>query len=101
MRPVVIVFLDPTGDATPRFLQVPIFRGPDFFFFQAAMEALDVRRCVMPSRASVSMKFRLILPAVAQRLSDAISPASLGNIPALHPFLHDLPLLFRGAIYPW
>src|SRR5215475_3504933 len=42
MRPVVIVFLDPTGDATPRFLQVPIFRGPDFFFFQAAMEALDV-----------------------------------------------------------
>ena len=42
MRPVVIVLLDPTSDAGPRFGQGAIFRGPDFLFFQAAMEPFYV-----------------------------------------------------------
>ena len=42
MRPVVIVLLDPTSDRCPCFFQAPIFRRPDFLFFQAAMEPFDV-----------------------------------------------------------
>jgi hypothetical protein len=42
MRPVVIVFLDPTSDRGPRFLQASILGGPDFFFLQAAMKSFDV-----------------------------------------------------------
>jgi hypothetical protein len=42
MRPVVIVLLDPATDRLPRFLHAAIFRRPDFFFLQAAMESFDV-----------------------------------------------------------
>jgi hypothetical protein len=42
MRPVVIVFLDPAGNAGPCFFQVPVLRRPHFFFLQAAMEPFDV-----------------------------------------------------------
>jgi len=42
MRPVVIVFLDPTSDRSSRFFQAAIFRGPDFLFLQATMEPFDV-----------------------------------------------------------
>src|SRR5580700_10145659 len=42
MRPVVIVLLDPTSDASPRFVQGAVLRDPDFLFFQAAMEPFDV-----------------------------------------------------------
>src|SRR5450755_212070 len=42
MRPVVIVLLDPTGDAGTRFFHASILRRPDFFFLQAAMEPLNV-----------------------------------------------------------
>jgi hypothetical protein len=42
MRPVVIVFLDPTGDRRARFFHAAILRSPDFLFFQAAMEPFDV-----------------------------------------------------------
>ena len=38
----MIVLLDPTTDAGPRFFQAAIFRSPDFFFLQAAMEPFDV-----------------------------------------------------------
>ena len=38
MRPVVIVLLDPTGDARSSLFQAPILRCPDFLFLQAAME---------------------------------------------------------------
>ena len=37
-----MVLLDPTTDAGPRFFQAAIFRGPDFFSLQAAMEPFDV-----------------------------------------------------------
>ena len=42
MRPVVIVLLDPTGDAGASLFQAPILRRPHFFFLQAAMEPFDV-----------------------------------------------------------
>jgi len=42
VRPVVIVLLDPTSDAGPCFYQAAILRGPDFLFFQAAVEPFDV-----------------------------------------------------------
>ena len=42
MRPVVIVFLDPTSDRCLRFFQAAILRRPDFLFLQAAMEPFDV-----------------------------------------------------------
>ena len=42
VRPIVIVFLDPTSDRRSRFFQAPILRRPDFFFLQAAMEPFDV-----------------------------------------------------------
>ena len=42
MRLVVIVLLDPTSDADPRFLQAAILGRPDFLFLQAAMESFDV-----------------------------------------------------------
>ena len=42
VRPVLIVLLDPTSDAGPRFVQGAVLRDPDFLFFQAAMEPLDV-----------------------------------------------------------
>jgi hypothetical protein len=42
MRPVVIVFLDPTSDADLRFFQTAILRRPDFLFLQAAMKLFDV-----------------------------------------------------------
>jgi hypothetical protein len=42
MRPVVIVFFDPTSDQCSPFFQAPILRRPDFLFFQAAMEPFDV-----------------------------------------------------------
>ena len=42
MRPVVIVLLDPTSDASSCFFQAAILRRPDFFFLQAAMEPLDI-----------------------------------------------------------
>jgi hypothetical protein len=45
--------------------------------------------------------FRFIFQAVVAGLSGPIPPASLGDLPALHPFLHDLPLLFRSLIYAW
>jgi len=35
--------------------------------------------------------FSLSAAAALFPLSDAMSPASLGDIPALHPLLHDLP----------
>ncbi len=38
----MIVLLDPTGDAEPCFVQGAVLCGPDFLFFQAAMEPLDV-----------------------------------------------------------
>ena len=40
MRPVVIVFLR-SSRSLPRFLHAAIFRCPDFFFLQTAMESLD------------------------------------------------------------
>ncbi len=42
MRPVMIVLLDPTGDAGASFFQAPILRSPDFLFLQAAMEPFNV-----------------------------------------------------------
>src|SRR5579863_7631236 len=55
MRPVVIVFLDPTSDRCSRFFQAPILRRPDFLFFQAAMEPFNVAVSfrVMIGRASM------------------------------------------------
>ena len=38
----MIVLLDPTSDAVPRFFQAAILRRPDFLFFQATMEPFDV-----------------------------------------------------------
>jgi len=38
----MIVFFDPTSDRCSRFFQAPILRGPDFLFFQAAVEPFDV-----------------------------------------------------------
>jgi hypothetical protein len=59
MRPVVIVLLDPAGDAVPRFFQAAILRRPDFLFLQAAMEPFDVAVAfrVMIGRAAVD-RFR-------------------------------------------
>ena len=42
VRPVVIVFLDPTSDRCSRFFQAPVLRRPDFLFLQTAMEPFDV-----------------------------------------------------------
>jgi hypothetical protein len=42
VRPIVIVFPDPTSDRCSRFFQAPILRRPDFLFFQAAVEPFDV-----------------------------------------------------------
>jgi len=66
MRPVVIVLAKVTGDAFPRFLQVPVFGQSHFLLFQAAMKALDVavsfrvvmRRAAMviPNRARLFRK---------------------------------------------
>jgi hypothetical protein len=42
VRPVVIIFLDPTSDRCSRFFQAAILRRPDCLVFQATMEALDV-----------------------------------------------------------
>ena len=42
VRPVVIVFPDPTSARCSRFFQAPILRRPDFLFFQAAVEPFDV-----------------------------------------------------------
>src|ERR1700722_15687768 len=55
MRPVVIIFLDPTSDRCSRFFQAPILRRPDFLFFQAAVEPFDVAVAlwVMIRRASM------------------------------------------------
>ena len=39
MRPVVIVFLDPTSDRCLRFFQAAILRRPDFLFLQGLLEA--------------------------------------------------------------
>ena len=38
----MIVLLDPASNAGPRFVQAAVLRGPDFLFFQAAMEPFDV-----------------------------------------------------------
>jgi hypothetical protein len=43
--------------------------------------------------------FGFVFPIVVECLSDPISPANLRDVPALDPFLYDLPLLFRGSIY--
>ena len=53
VRPVVIVLLDPAGDAGLCFFHAAIFRRPDFLFLQAAMEPFDVAVAfrVMVSRA--------------------------------------------------
>src|SRR5579864_5420358 len=55
VRPVVIVFLDPTRDRCSRFFQASILRRPDFLFFQAAMEPFNVAVSfrVMIGRASM------------------------------------------------
>ena len=42
MRTVVIVLLDPAGDAQLGLVEVLIFVEPHLLFFQAAMEPLDV-----------------------------------------------------------
>jgi hypothetical protein len=42
VRPVVIVFLDPTSDRRSRFFRASILRGPDFLFLQTAVEPVDV-----------------------------------------------------------
>src|ERR1700681_4338204 len=42
MRPVVIVLLDPTSDASTRFFHAAIFRRPDFLFLETAMEPFNV-----------------------------------------------------------
>ena len=65
MRPIMVVLLDPFSDAGLRLFQASILGRPDFLFFQAVMEPLDVavalrvmiRRapCVMPSRPSFSI----------------------------------------------
>jgi len=41
MGHVVVILLDPKGDAAPDLFQTPILRRPDFLFFQAALEQLD------------------------------------------------------------
>ena len=41
MGHVVVILLDPKGDAAPHLFQTPILRRPDFLFFQAALEQLD------------------------------------------------------------
>ncbi len=38
----MIVLLDPTSDAGPRFFQAAVLRRPDFLFLQAAMEPFNV-----------------------------------------------------------
>ena len=55
VRPVVIVFLDPTSDRSSRFFQATILRRPDFLFFQAPMEPFDVAVAlrVMIRRAAI------------------------------------------------
>jgi hypothetical protein len=65
MRAVLIVLLEIPSDALSRLGQAAIFRSPDFFFLQAAVEPLDVAValrmivgrawCVMPGCASGSM----------------------------------------------
>jgi hypothetical protein len=42
MGSVVIVLPQVTSDAGPRFFQIPVLSESNFFFFQAAMKALDV-----------------------------------------------------------
>jgi hypothetical protein len=55
MRTVVIVLLDPAGDAVPGLLETVVFVEPHLFFFQAAMEPFDVAVAVgmVVSRASM------------------------------------------------
>jgi len=48
-----------------------------------------------------SLLFRFHFPAIKQIRSDSVPPARLRHVPTLYAFLHDLPLLFRGAIYAW
>ena len=42
MRTVVIVLLDPVGDALPGLLEVLVLVEPHLLFFQAAMKPFDV-----------------------------------------------------------
>src|SRR5262249_46648666 len=53
-----------------------------------------------PKRCLRSL-FRLILPAIEERLSNAVSPTCLGDISTFQPFLDDLPLLFGSSINLW
>jgi hypothetical protein len=53
-----------------------------------------------PKRCFCSL-FRFVFPAIVECLSDPISPAGLRDVASLHPFLHNLPFLFRGSIYAW
>src|SRR5271156_2406838 len=90
MRPVVIVLLDPAGDAGPRFFQAPILCRPDFFFLQAAMEPFDVAvtfrvmigRPAMPDAEPVQgfdEPGRSELRAVVDRERYALLAAALGQ----------------------
>ena len=80
MRPVVIVLLDPAGDAAPRFFHAPILRRPNFLFLQAAMEPLDVAVAfrVMIGRAAMGDPQRVA--AFACRVDEpANEPISAGT----------------------
>jgi len=49
----------------------------------------------------VSPLLGFILPAVVQIRRDPVPPARLRDVPALDPFLHDLPLLLRWGLTPY
>jgi len=59
------------------------------------MEPFDVAVAfrVMIGGAAIFLDFRFILPAVVERASKAKSPTSFTNVPALRPFLLNLPFL--------
>src|SRR5260370_12231685 len=66
------------------------------------MVLLSFRRgSASPPKRCLRSLLCFILPAIEQIRSDPMTPTRLRDVPALDPFLHDLPLLFRGSIYAW
>src|SRR5271170_1226305 len=56
------------------------------------------RGCASPPKRSLGSGFHLVFPAVIEIGRDLVLAASLGHVPALQTFQHNLPLLFWSSL---
>src|SRR5580658_5009721 len=79
----------------------PLPPPPPFQLPDAAILLGFPRGSASPPKRCLCSLFRFVLPAIEKRRGNLITPARLGDVPALDPLLHNLPLLFRSPIYAW